>query len=48
MNDPQPGIPARHSDTCPRCEDPIAPGDRIAFQRGRPIHVTCASGAEDE
>lgn len=46
--DPQPGILARHHDDCPRCEAPINPGDRIIFTRGRPTHVTCANGSDDQ
>lgn len=45
---PEPGIEARYSDLCSRCPDPIVPGDRVVFQRGRRIHVHCASGADDE
>jgi hypothetical protein len=44
---PQPGIAARYPDTCPRCGEDIAPLDRIVFQRGRPIHCRCASGADE-
>lgn len=45
---PEPGIPARWPDTCPRCSDPINPADRIVFSRGRPIHVRCANGGDDQ
>lgn len=46
--EPQPGVKARRPDICNRCPEPINPGDRIAFRRGHPIHVTCQSGADDE
>lgn len=44
---PQPGIPARWPTDCPRCDDPIGAGERIVFQRGRPIHCRCVSGGDD-
>lgn len=44
----QPGIVANFEGTCPRCPDPISRGDRVVFQRGVYIHVTCASGQDDE
>ena len=46
--DPEPGVEARYPDFCNRCPDPIVPGDRVVFHRGRRIHVRCASGADDE
>ena len=46
--DPEPGMEARYPDICSRCPDPIVPGDRVVFHRGRRIHVRCASGADDE
>lgn len=46
--EPQPGLEARRTSDCARCPEDIAPGDRYVFQRGRPIHVRCASGADDE
>lgn len=46
--DTAPGMAAQYPDTCDRCPNSIAVGDRIVFQRGRPIHVGCASGADDE
>lgn len=45
---PQPGIAARRSSYCGRCDVLIVPGDRIVFARGRAVHVRCATGQEDE
>lgn len=45
---PQPGIAARFEAYCGRCGGHIARGDRIVHQRGQYIHVTCASGADDQ
>lgn len=45
---PQPGIAARFEASCARCHRLIAIGDRIVHQRGAYIHVTCASGQDDE
>jgi hypothetical protein len=47
MGDPLPGLAAKYAGLCWRCDGPIAIGDRIAFHRGHPIHVRCASGADD-
>ena len=44
---PAPGIPARHATACPRCDEGIEVDDPIVYQRGRPIHVACASGSND-
>lgn len=46
MTDPQPGIPARYEIECPLCRAPIHKDDRIAFDRGRPIHCRCAQEAK--
>lgn len=46
---PQPGMVARWDSDCPRCPEPIIGGvTRIAYDRGRYIHTTCASGADDD
>lgn len=45
---PQPGIEARFSTLCPRCDKGIAPRDRVVYQRGHYVHTTCAAGADDE
>lgn len=45
---PQPGIRARHSTYCARCDVLIVPPERIAFARGRAVHVRCASGQDEE
>jgi hypothetical protein len=45
---PQPGIAARYESHCPRCDQAIHRNDRIVFSHGRPIHVACAAGADDE
>lgn len=45
--DPQPGVVAKYAAECPRCGDLVERGARVAFQRGRYIHVECASGADD-
>lgn len=45
---PEPGLAARYATECPRCDRGIAVGDRIVYNRGRPVHVACASGQDDE
>lgn len=43
------GFLARFPDTCPRCPEPIQPGDRVVLDRFRRlIHVACHSGQDDE
>jgi len=46
--DPQPGIAAKYETWCARCEEPIHRQDRIVYSHGRPIHVECASGHDDD
>jgi hypothetical protein len=47
--DPQPGMVAQWSGWCDRCGGPVVRGvSRIYFHRGNPVHVECASGADDE
>ena len=46
--DPQPGIAAKFPGSCARCDEGIARGDLVVFQRGAYIHVGCASGADDQ
>ncbi|HSV38715.1 MAG TPA: hypothetical protein VLI04_08145 [Nocardioidaceae bacterium] len=45
---PEPGIAAKFEAVCPRCSGDIRRGTRVVFQRGVYIHVTCASGQDDE
>lgn len=45
---PLPGVAARYATECPRCSGAIRVGDRIVFSRGRPVHVGCASGQDDD
>jgi hypothetical protein len=44
----EPGIEARFQSICPRCRDDITPGQRVIQQGDAYIHVTCASGQDDE
>lgn len=44
----QPGIRAKYSGTCARCHLIYNVGDRIVRRGGSYIHVSCASGADDE
>lgn len=48
MSGRESGLRAKHPDVCQRCPEDIKKGDRIVFLRGRPIHVRCASGGDDE
>lgn len=46
--DPQPGMAAAYPGDCPRCPAGIKAGDRIVFQRGVALHVSCATGQDDQ
>lgn len=41
------GIEARFQSLCPRCGEDILPGHRVVLQRGRYLHVGCASGGDE-
>lgn len=43
-----PGRRAKYPGRCDRCPNPIEVGQRVVFRNGHPIHVGCASGADDE
>ena len=46
--DPQPGLLASYTTECYRCGELIVRNtDRIIFNRGRALHVGCASGQDD-
>ncbi len=45
---PLPGLAARWTAICPRCEEVVRVGDRIVFRRGEYVHVACAGGGQDE
>lgn len=42
------GIPAMYPGDCPRCPEPIEPGDRIIVRAGTAYHVRCHSGQDDD
>jgi hypothetical protein len=45
---PLPGILARYTSDCPRCDEPIVAGkSRIVYARGVAIHCGCYSGQDD-
>lgn len=44
----EPGLGANFEGDCARCPQPIRRGDRIVFNRGSAIHVSCAAGQDDE
>lgn len=46
--EPQPGMAAQFPSWCDRCDTAIEREARIVFRKGRPIHVTCASGGDDD
>lgn len=44
----QPGFEARFPSYCVRCGQDIVPGQRVTKHRDTVIHVSCASGQDDE